>query len=115
MTEQEYKAYISSPKWKSIAYKRMEIDHFMCQMCGSYGTANNELQVHHLTYKNLGNEENRIYEDLVTLCACCHSSVHRMMARVTGPDGRRGWKDNPATPIVSVLTLSGKEILSRRA
>jgi 5-methylcytosine-specific restriction endonuclease McrA len=32
------------------------------------------LQTHHLTYKNVGNEN--VYEDLIMLCKSCHANEH---------------------------------------
>lgn len=105
-----YAEYLKSDKWRSIAQQRMEIDKHTCQMCGCKGTTANPLEVHHLSYSHLYNEQNRIYEDLVTLCHACHKQLHKAMERVTAPNGRRGWKDNPRIPQVHIYTLSGNEI-----
>lgn len=112
MTEQEnqkYAEYLKSPAWARIARRRMEIDGYECCMCGSRGTASNQLEVHHISYAHLFDEENRIYQDLETVCHACHKSIHRAMERVTGPDGRRGWKDNPRIPKIHVFTISGAD------
>ena len=113
MTEQDnskYLEYLNSKKWHEIASKRMSIDNLTCQCCGSRGTANNPLEVHHLSYKNLYHEENRIYEDLVTLCHSCHKGTHSTMNRITAPDGRRGWKDNRTIPNVYVACINGNTL-----
>lgn len=106
MTDKEYTAYLQTPQWKRIAYKRMVIDNFECQGCGSRGNTLNPLEVHHLSYRYLGNEESRIYEDLVTLCHICHKTVHSTMNRVTSPSGRRGWKDNGYIPKLVVYDFT---------
>jgi 5-methylcytosine-specific restriction endonuclease McrA len=106
MTNEEYTEYLKSPQWKRIAHRRMEIDGFKCVACESLGTANNPLEVHHLSYRYLGNEESRIYEDLVTLCHVCHKTIHNTMNRTTSPSGRRGWKDNGCIPKLVVFDLS---------
>ena len=113
MTNEEYTEYLQSDKWKSIAKRRMEIDGNRCVMCNSKGTTANPLECHHLSYKWLGNEEERIYQDLVTLCHACHKQVHALMCRKTDPNGRHGWKANYTVPAVSVYTLTGKELESR--
>lgn len=64
-----YTAYLKTEKWQKKRFERNKLDGFRCQMCG---TAKN-LNVHHLTYENLGRES--IY-DLVTLCESCHKKVH---------------------------------------
>lgn len=103
-----YTDYLKTRKWSDIAKKRMEIDGNRCVMCGSTGTSNNPLEVHHLTYNSLYHEEDRIYEDLMTVCRCCHKGLHRAMERVTSPDGRRGWKENPRIPKIHAYNISGE-------
>lgn len=90
-----YEQYLKTDAWKQKARERLKIDDYRCQMCGAQGNQLNPLEVHHMTYHNLGHENT--YKDLVTLCHCCHQGVHRMMNRTTGirQDGKyiRGWKD----------------------
>lgn len=92
MNTDNYIIYLQSADWKRIAEKRKEIDGHVCVMCGSKGTQNNPLQVHHFSYKHVGNENP--YTDLVTLCRNCHKDVHRLMDRVTDENGRKGWRDS---------------------
>lgn len=63
-----YQRYIQSDKWKEKRAKIIE-ERKQCEMCDS---AEN-LQVHHLTYKRLGNEDDR---DLMLLCQNCHQHIH---------------------------------------
>lgn len=64
-----YKTYILSDKWKKkVAYIKL-LRNNRCEVCGN----KNNLQVHHLTYKNLGKEKD---EDLQLLCAKHHMEVH---------------------------------------
>ena len=112
MDNEQYKAYLQSDKWKQIAKRRMEIDGNACVMCGCRGTTANPLEVHHLSYKYLYHEENRIYQDLCTLCHACHKQVHNLMCRKTAPD-RNGWKDRYDIPQISVFTLTGETMESK--
>lgn len=65
-----YKAYINSYIWK--AKSRIVKEHFkVCAVCGS----KHSLNVHHKTYKRLGNEKLR---DLVVLCRKHHKKVHEL-------------------------------------
>lgn len=105
MNDEEYKAYLQSDGWKQKAEERMRIDNYRCQGCGSCGTAENPLEVHHLSYKNLGNED--LFTELVTCCHCCHKLIHKVMERQTNCDGRKGWKSNPRIPTVHVFNVSG--------
>lgn len=62
----EYERYIKSASWRRRA-ARVKLERGeKCERCG--GTTN--LQVHHLTYRNIGNEPNK---DLLVLCRQCHS------------------------------------------
>ena len=113
MDNLRYQEYLKTDKWQRIAKRRMEIDGNKCVMCGSRGTTANPLEVHHLSYKWLYQEENRIYQDLCTLCHCCHKQVHALMNRQTDANGRHGWKDNSNIPAISVFTVSGEVIASK--
>lgn len=103
MTKEDYAKYLMSDHWKETAKKRLEIDGYKCQMCGSYGTETNKIQVHHLSYKNLGHEN--IYTELVSCCSNCHKDIHSLMGRITDEHGGRMW--DKSTPKVHVYTLSG--------
>lgn len=87
-----YQDYLSSSQWREKARRRLQIDNFCCQMCGSRGSSANRLEIHHLSYKNIYQENP--YRDLVTLCHVCHRSIHCVMNRITDESGRRGWKDS---------------------
>jgi hypothetical protein len=62
----DYKEYISSSGWKAKREERLQIDEYKCVVC----KGNDGLQVHHLHYETLGNENART--DLVTACRKCH-------------------------------------------
>lgn len=64
-----YDDYIKSNRWAKKRFERLRIDNFQCAKCGS---AKN-LNVHHITYERLGEEE---MNDLITLCNRCHQEVH---------------------------------------
>ncbi|MCR4684029.1 MAG: hypothetical protein K5649_01035 [Lachnospiraceae bacterium] len=104
---EKYREYLKSDEWKALAKKRMKIDGYSCCMCGCTGTANNPLEVHHLTYKYIYREETRIYQELMTLCHVCHKSIHKAMERITGADGHKGWKDNPRIPQIHAYNING--------
>lgn len=67
---EEYLIYLRSDTWQRLRSKRLAIDEYKCQRCGSpYG-----LQVHHLVYPaELGTEDP--YKDLITLCGPCHELI----------------------------------------
>lgn len=65
----KYTEYLKSPQWKS---KRQELFNERGKRCESCGRTEN-IQVHHLTYRNVFNEN---LEDLQVLCKKCHSKKH---------------------------------------
>ena len=67
----DYSKYLKSQEWKKKREEVLERDGYKCQKC----EATENLQVHHLTYKNIFNEP---LEDLQTLCADCHRKVHEI-------------------------------------
>ena len=90
ISKQAYLDYLQSPEWKAKAAKRREIDNNTCQL--AEGSRRNWKCII-LAIFNLKSENP--YVDLISLCPKCHESVHRMMCRITSPDGRRGWADLP--------------------
>jgi 5-methylcytosine-specific restriction endonuclease McrA len=67
--KKNYTKYIQSKEWKE---KRNFIvgKYKKCSCCGS----EENLHVHHLSYENLGNENE---SDLLLLCKKCHGLVHK--------------------------------------
>jgi hypothetical protein len=65
----EYLSYLQSDEWNELKNKIIDRDKH-CKLCGS--TSN--LEIHHLTYDNLY-EEN--LEDLQCLCNRCHENIHK--------------------------------------
>jgi 5-methylcytosine-specific restriction endonuclease McrA len=113
--DQRYYDYLKTDKWKRIAHKRLEIDNFECQFCGSRGSSLNPLQIHHLTYYHIFHEDEKdyIYTELCCVCRCCHGGIHSLMNRVTSESGRRGWKDICAIPKINTFVLSGDDLQRR--
>lgn len=111
MSDIDYEQYLKSEHWRNLVNRRLKIDHYTCQMCGSHGSANNPLECHHLSYKRLGNEN--VWTDLVIACHSCHGMLSRLMNRVVDESGKRGW-NNKAIPRISVYTISGHELENRK-
>ena len=65
-----YQAVLCSALWWARRAEILEVREAMCEECGIDGV---ELHVHHLTYENLGDEEDC---ELVVLCAECHGRAH---------------------------------------
>lgn len=61
--------YLTSQHWKSLRLKVLNRDKHTCQTCNT----KQHLQVHHLTYERLFQED---VSDLVTLCKGCHEATH---------------------------------------
>lgn len=64
-----YTAYLKSEEWLLKREYRMNIDNNRCYVCNS----DYILQVHHMHYKNVGDE---FMEDLITVCINCHQKLH---------------------------------------
>ncbi len=71
MMADTYADYLKKPHWQKLRSERLLIDDFTCQKCGSKYF----LQVHHLTYQNIGHENP--YTDLITLCSICHKKIEQ--------------------------------------
>ena len=68
MSSAERNAYLASPSWQSLRQQVITRDK-VCQLTGS----SQNLEVHHITYDNLGAE---YLEDLVLLSRKAHQFVH---------------------------------------
>lgn len=70
MTKRQYReVYLQSSHWQSLRKRVLELSGNSCQICG----ANDQLEVHHITYNNLYRERK---DDLVCLCHDCHKAIH---------------------------------------
>ena len=65
----DYKSYINSKAWEEKARRIRRRDGYRCQICGADDLP---LEVHHLTYDNLGYEDD---DDLITVCHSCHEKI----------------------------------------
>lgn len=64
-----YRDYLKSDKWAKKRQKILKRDNYQCVRCGS----DSRLQVHHLNYDNIFDEEQ---SDLITVCGFCHALIH---------------------------------------
>lgn len=77
MTRAEYETYLLGEHWHDFSY-RIKKERGRCEVCGidnaeAYKRYRQGLNVHHKTYKNIGNEKP---EDVVALCYQCHMGKH---------------------------------------
>lgn len=82
MQSEFYQEYIRSEAWREKAQERMRVDHYRCVMCGRSVDRCKSLQVHHVTYRNLGHED--VMKDLCTVCGSCHQKLHNYYDRERG-------------------------------
>lgn len=72
----DYNIYINSPLWQDSQARLavLQYDGYRCRMCDD----TTALEVHHISYENLGYESP---EELVTLCHACHKETHRVAGK----------------------------------
>lgn len=63
--------YQTSDYWRRLRKARFEKDGYRCIKCGSAMY----LCAHHTTYDNMGDFDKEL-DDLITLCATCHTKIH---------------------------------------
>lgn len=78
MATEFYERYIRSPAWQKKRRQRMAIDR-QCVMCHKPLWLIEDVQIHHIHYKNLGNED--VMNDICTLCGECHIKIHNYYNR----------------------------------
>lgn len=64
-----YYAYLHSDEWKYRKTQALKRAGYRCSLCGT----GKNLEVHHITYKNLFNEND---DDLLAVCKNCHNKIH---------------------------------------
>jgi 5-methylcytosine-specific restriction endonuclease McrA len=70
---------LSEDSYRKLRAEVLQRDGWRCQTCGS----SDDLQVHHIRSRGrLGDDTD---ENLITLCADCHSDIHRNWAVKDGP------------------------------
>lgn len=70
MKSMDYKEYLLTEHWKHFISEAVKYSNYKCQLCNKDHT---QLHVHHKTYENRGRET---FNDIIVLCAECHSMVH---------------------------------------
>ena len=87
----EYNAYLQTEEWKELRRVVLERDDYECQGC----LEKRAEHVHHLHYKNVGNE---LICDLVSLCVACHEKTHRGPNKFGVVDIRFGSRPDGTNP-----------------
>jgi hypothetical protein len=70
----DYIDYLQSEAWQKKRMQRLAIAKFRCAACGS----NDRMQVHHLTYARIFNED---MADLLPLCHLHHKAAEEMVSK----------------------------------
>lgn len=72
--KEKYHKYLKSDEWKSKKDTLISQRGLKCERCDK-NLVNFTFDIHHLTYKNIFNEQ---LEDLQILCRPCHERVHNL-------------------------------------
>lgn len=67
-----YKLRVMSEGWRSFKASVIAKRGALCERCGASGS-DRRIDLHHLSYKNLGHEKQ---EDVKLLCHICHQLMH---------------------------------------
>lgn len=71
---EEYSEYLHSDEWQRKRNRRLAMSGGRCEACGS----NKRVEVHHLTYEHIYNEE---MADLLPLCFLHHAAAEEMIRK----------------------------------
>lgn len=98
--KRKYLAYIQSEEWATIKNDLIML-YGCCVQCGS----KRKLEVHHLSYENIFNEEP---EDLVLLCKRCHLYQHPEVLSLIRRKSRQDSKKVKKCGITKARSLIGQ-------
>ena len=73
-SRKRYEEHLSSDQFAQLKRDRLIIDDFRCQMCSTTVDVSTS-HCHHITYKNLYNEN--VEKDLISVCKQCHKYIHK--------------------------------------
>lgn len=73
-----YEEYLGSSRWQAKRQIALAAATYKCQKCGFFTPKGKGLHVHHLTYRNLGDEP---VSDLQVLCKRCHMLRHNPQSK----------------------------------
>lgn len=96
-----YDTYLQSDAWKAVSFAVKKRAGFRCQVCNSQ----HDLQAHHRTYANRGNEMNHL-DDLICLCRRCHGVFHGHIQLPQAPV-------TPQPPIQVQFNLPARKLTKR--
>jgi len=96
-----HRQYLQSPAWKAKRMEALESYGCVCNRCGKYGN-----DVHHKTYKRVGNEH---LEDLEVLCRDCHEAHHAIERSLRGR--KQGHKAYHVKAMFAALSEDQKKML----
>lgn len=88
LVQMPYGDYLKTPEWKAKRDATVDRDGGRCRLC--YSEEN--LQVHHRTYRRRGQED---LNDLTTLCKGCHENFHQ---KVTEQELHAKWGESYVPP-----------------
>lgn len=77
MENNAYYEYIKSPEWHSLKIDIIQARGCKCERCNKKKHPA-KLQLHHLTYERLFNEES---QDLMLVCRRCHMKEHGLIKK----------------------------------
>lgn len=75
LRDMPYEEYLRTMHWSTVRRAALERSNWRCALCLSQV----RLDVHHITYENLGDE---LPEDVVALCRKCHDQQHKSIKAV---------------------------------
>lgn len=105
MASKEYKAYLISPEWRGLRAVVIAMRGYKCERCP--GTK--PLEVHHITYDRIYNEDT---DDLEVLCKPCHDKEHGKVKKIKKK--RKKLKKKKGFTINGWVSLSEKQKNKKR-
>jgi hypothetical protein len=69
-TARTYSDYLKTVHWKNVKEEFTSATGGVCQLCRH---PNREIQLHHVSYENVGRET---HKDIQVICSDCHARIH---------------------------------------
>lgn len=96
MDKRAYKRYLRSQNWQKLRFEVLKRSGGRCERCGYQPWKRGVLQIHHLSYENVGHET---ADDLICVCARCHMELHGISGKRKPENVSKGVTYSPSDTV----------------
>lgn len=101
----DYGEYLQTDYWRDLRKVTAYLHDYKCDVCGKQ-TELSKANIHHKTYKNIGNEYT---SDLMYLCRKCHETLHKAETKEKPKKKKKKRRKKPSKLVRLIQSLSSQQ------